>query len=52
MPKYLVQASYTSDGLRGLQKDKASGRRTAVATAVEAWEANWNLSTTCSEKTT
>jgi len=35
MPKYLVQASYTSDGLRGLQKDKASGRRTAVATAVE-----------------
>src|SRR5438045_3615731 len=36
MPKYLVQASYTSEGLRGLQKDKASGRRTAVASACEA----------------
>ena len=35
MPKYLVQASYTSEGLKGLQKDKASGRRTAVASAVE-----------------
>ena len=36
MPKYLVQASYTAEGLKGLQKDKASGRRTAVASAVEA----------------
>ena len=26
MPKYLIQASYTAEGLKGLQKDKASGR--------------------------
>jgi len=36
MPKYLIQASYTAEGLKGLLKDKASGRRTAVASAVEA----------------
>ena len=36
MPKYLVQATYTSEGLKGLQKDKASGRRAAIAAAVEA----------------
>jgi uncharacterized protein with GYD domain len=30
MPKYLVQASYTPEGVQGLQKDKASGRKTAV----------------------
>ena len=36
MPKYLIQASYTAEGLKGLQKDKASGRRTAVASAAEA----------------
>lgn len=36
MPKYLIEASYTADGLKGLQKDKASGRRAAVAKAVEA----------------
>jgi uncharacterized protein with GYD domain len=36
MPKYLIQASYTADGLKGLQKDKASGRRTAIATSAES----------------
>jgi uncharacterized protein with GYD domain len=30
MPKYMIQASYTAEGLKGLQKDKASGRRAAV----------------------
>jgi len=35
MPKYLLEASYTADGLKGLQKDKASGRRDAVSQAVE-----------------
>jgi uncharacterized protein with GYD domain len=35
MPKYLISASYTAEGLRGLQRDKASGRRRAVTTAVE-----------------
>ena len=36
MPKFLIEASYTSEGLKGLQKDKSSGRRAAVAKAVEA----------------
>jgi len=35
MPKYLLEASYTAEGLKGLQKDKASGRRDAVSQAVE-----------------
>jgi uncharacterized protein with GYD domain len=36
MPKYLVLASYTPEGLKGLQKDKASGRREATRQAVES----------------
>lgn len=35
MPKYLIAASYSAEGLRGLQRDKASGRRQALTTAVE-----------------
>jgi uncharacterized protein with GYD domain len=35
MPKYLIQASYTAEGVKGFLKDKASGRRTAVTKAVE-----------------
>jgi|SRR6516164_6257673 uncharacterized protein with GYD domain len=35
MPKYLVRASYNADGLKGLLKDKATGRRAAVVKAVE-----------------
>jgi uncharacterized protein with GYD domain len=35
MPKFLISASYSPEGLKGLQKDKASGRRQAVTTAVE-----------------
>lgn len=35
MAKFLVQATYTTDGLRGLQKEKASGRQDAVRRAVE-----------------
>jgi uncharacterized protein with GYD domain len=35
MPKYMVAASYTAEGLKGLQKDKASGRRSAVNKVVE-----------------
>ena len=34
MPKYLVEASYTAEGLKGLIKDKASGRKKAVAQAL------------------
>ncbi len=36
MPKYLMQASFSSEGLKGLQKDKASGRRDAIARALES----------------
>jgi uncharacterized protein with GYD domain len=35
MPKYLIQASYTAEGLLGLQKDKASGRKAVVSEAAE-----------------
>lgn len=35
MPKYLIQASYTADGLKGLAKDKASGRKAAVQAAMK-----------------
>jgi uncharacterized protein with GYD domain len=36
MPKYLIQASYTAEGLKGLQKDKASGRMAVARRAVES----------------
>lgn len=36
MPKFLVVASYTPEGLQGLQKDTASGRLAAVVRAVES----------------
>jgi uncharacterized protein with GYD domain len=35
MPKYLVEASYSADGLKRLQKDKAAGRKAVVTKAVE-----------------
>lgn len=36
MSKYLVQASYTADGVKGLSKDTGSGRKAAVAKAIES----------------
>jgi uncharacterized protein with GYD domain len=36
MPKYLIQASYTTEGIHGLVGDSASGRRADVETAVKA----------------
>ena len=36
MPKYLISGQYSPEGLRGLQKDKASGRMRAITTAVES----------------
>jgi len=43
MPKYLIQASYTAEGLKGLQKDKASGlvhtKTTALLTVEETDQA-------------
>ncbi len=36
MPSYLIQASYTAEGLKGLMKDKASGRKAAISKALSA----------------
>jgi uncharacterized protein with GYD domain len=36
MAKFLITASYSSDGLKGLYKDKATGRRNAVRQALES----------------
>ena len=30
MPKFMIEGSYTSDGIKGLVKDGGSGRRNAV----------------------
>jgi uncharacterized protein with GYD domain len=36
MPKYLVQASYTSEGAKSFVRDGGSGRRAAMAQAIES----------------
>jgi uncharacterized protein with GYD domain len=36
MAKYMYQASYTVEGVRGLLKETASGRRKAVESAITA----------------
>ena len=36
MPKYLFQASYTPEGILGLAKDTASGRRNAVKAGIKS----------------
>jgi uncharacterized protein with GYD domain len=36
MPKYLIQATYTSEGIKGLVNDSASGRRADVQAAIKA----------------
>lgn len=36
MPKYLIQGSYTPEGLKGLAKDTASGRKAAVQSAMKS----------------
>ena len=35
MPKYLFQASYTGEGLKGLLKEGGTGRQQAVAKTIE-----------------
>ena len=35
MPKFLVEANYTAEGIKGLVKDKASGRKAALAQAIK-----------------
>jgi uncharacterized protein with GYD domain len=36
MPKYLFQATYSAEGIAGLEKDKAIGRKGALGEAVES----------------
>jgi uncharacterized protein with GYD domain len=36
MPKYMIKASYESDGVRGLIKEGGTGRRAAVQKLVES----------------
>jgi uncharacterized protein with GYD domain len=36
MPKFMVQGSYTTEGLKGLLKEGGTGRRKAVESAVKA----------------
>jgi uncharacterized protein with GYD domain len=36
MGKYLIQSTYTTEGLKGLSKDGGTGRRDAVGRAVKA----------------
>lgn len=36
MPKYLLEASYTAEGLKNLQKDRAEGRVAAIKTALQS----------------
>jgi len=36
MPKYLVEACYTPEGLKNLQKDRAEGRTAAIKAAVQS----------------
>jgi len=36
MPKYLIEGSYTAEGVKGLIKDKASGRAAAVQKAAQS----------------
>jgi uncharacterized protein with GYD domain len=36
MPKYLIEASYSHEGLKGLVKDGGSGRRAAIEAASKA----------------
>ena len=37
MPKFLMHAYYTSEGLKGLKRDRASGRKATVSNAIEAF---------------
>ena len=36
MPKFLIEASYSAEGMKGLQKDKATGRTAALKQALKA----------------
>lgn len=40
MPKYLIRARYTTEGIQGLLSDSAAGRRADVQAAVKALGGN------------
>lgn len=40
MPKYMYQAHYTTEGIRGVIKESPSGRRAAIEKAIEALGGN------------
>jgi uncharacterized protein with GYD domain len=35
MPKYLIEANYTAEGLKGLQKQKATSRRAVISKMIK-----------------
>src|SRR5689334_7948584 len=35
MPKFLIEASYSAEGMKGLQRDKAAGRTAAIRNALK-----------------
>ncbi len=35
MPKYMLQGSYSADGVKGVLKDGGTGRRTAIESALK-----------------
>jgi len=47
MPKFLVEATYTAEGYKGLAKDKASGRKAAIAQAVRKLGGNLDAAYFC-----
>lgn len=36
MPRYLIEATYTSEGIKGLVRDSASGRRADIQAALKS----------------
>jgi len=47
MPKFLIEATYTAEGYKGLSKDKPSGRKAAIAQAVRKLGGNLDAAYFC-----
>ena len=52
MPKFLFEASYTLDGVKGVQSAGGSSRRDAIAALAQSVEAASSRSTSRSASTT
>ena len=50
MPKYLIEASYTAEGAKGLIKGGGTARRAEVQKWWKVWVATWMRSISCSGK--